>query len=173
MGRRVLIVPSTACSASCVLLLLGPGRRRPNKPSCAAAGTLPGLVCPQFRVPGEHITRAIHLHDEAEIVYWWFLPWSQDSKATVFILKKGFSDSWHEAQWPLCFVSFQAVTLQLDSASDNAQCCFWEQFRASFETPHTVGYAGHALGCNFVTLAICNLTDEMSSAKFCVVIEIY
>lgn len=65
------------------------------------------------------------------------------------------------------------MTLQHDSTSENAQCCFLKQLEASFEAPHTVGYAGLDLGCNFVTLAICNLTDEMSSAKFCVVIEIY
>lgn len=65
------------------------------------------------------------------------------------------------------------MTLWLGSASVNARCCFSEPLGASFEAPHTVGYAGLALGCNFVTLAICNLTDEMSSAKFCVVIEIY
>lgn len=65
------------------------------------------------------------------------------------------------------------MTLQLDSTSDKLQCCFSEQLTASSETPQTAGYAGLALGCSFITLAICNLTDEMSSAKFCVVIEIY
>ena len=44
---------------------------------------------------------------------------------------------------------------------------------ASFEIPQMVGYAGLALGCNFITLAISDLIDEVSSAKFCVVIEIY
>lgn len=65
------------------------------------------------------------------------------------------------------------MTLHLDRTCDKLQCCFSEQLTASFETPQTVGYAGLALGCNFIALAICNLTGEMSSAKFCVVIEIY
>lgn len=39
--------------------------------------------------------------------------------------------------------------------------------------PQAAGSAGLAWGCSFITLAMCNLADGVSSAKFSVVIEIY
>lgn len=173
MGRRVLFVPAQPVQlpVCCCCRVLGQKEARAVLlQECSLDGFAPSSTCQANASPEPSISMmrqkscaggfAVEPRQQScsfcsERGIFRLLAWSP----VTFVFCSGRASK----QW-LCST---IVRLQMHSAASQSK------LEASFEAPHTVGYAGLDLGCNFVTLAICNLTDEMSSAKFCVVIEIY
>lgn len=130
---------------------------------------LPQGLLQVLYVPSWHITCAIisvmrqksrtgdSVHRFKMLEQWGFLFWK--SCLQTLGMKPG----------DLCVLiknNFKTETLQFDSTSDKLECCVSEQRTASFETPQAAGCSGLTVGCNFITLAICNLTDRCQVPSF-------